>query len=73
MGLKAVNLLQQAGKAITAGADDVARYAKACGKRSILKTKPLSKGFKIDPSKLGYEYKKGKYIFATDTQNTQAT
>ena len=40
MGLKAVRLLQQAGKALTTSADDVARYAKACGKRSILETKP---------------------------------
>lgn len=42
MGLKAVSLLQQAGKAITASADDVARYAKACGKKSILQTKPVT-------------------------------
>ena len=41
--------------------DDIARYTKACGKRSILQTKPLSKGFKIDSSKLGYEYEKSKY------------
>ena len=41
MGLKAgLQLLHQTGKAVSRNADDVVRYAKACGKRSILETKP---------------------------------
>lgn len=40
MGLKAVNLLSKAGRTFATSADDLARYAKACGKRSILETKP---------------------------------
>ncbi len=40
MGLKAVSLLSKAGKTFATSADDVARYVKACGKRSILETKP---------------------------------
>ena len=42
MGLKAVSLLSKAGKALTTSSDDVDRYAKACGKRSILQTKPVT-------------------------------
>lgn len=42
MGLKAVSLLSKAGKALATSTDDVARYVKACGKRSILETKPLA-------------------------------
>ena len=42
MGLKAVSLLSKAGKALTTSADDVARYVKACGKKSILETKPIT-------------------------------
>ena len=42
MGLNAVSLLSKAGKALATSTDDVARYAKACGKRSILETKPLT-------------------------------
>ena len=52
MGLKAVRLLQQTGKGITVSADDVARYAKACGKRSILETKPILA--KINPNELRF-------------------
>ena len=52
MGLKAgLQILQQTGKAVanyaddavriaTQSCDDIAKYAKACGKRSILETKP---------------------------------
>ena len=42
MGLKAVSLLSKAGKALTTSADDVARYAKSCGKKSVLQTKPVN-------------------------------
>ena len=63
MGLKAVSLLQQAGKALTTSADEVAKYAKTCGKRSILETKPLQ--VKINPAELGWIRPDGVINFQT--------
>lgn len=45
-------------------ADDIARYVKACGKRSILETKPLQG--KINPKELGYIHPDGCIVFQTD-------
>ena len=45
-------------------ADDVARYLKACGKRSILETKPLQA--KINPKELGYFFPDGSITFQTE-------
>ena len=57
MVLKAVNLLQRAGKALTTRANDAARYAKACGKSSILQTKPVKplqiNGISFAPEPIG--------------------
>ena len=44
-------------------ADDVARYVKACGKRSILETKPLQ--VKINPKDLGVCFPDGTIKFST--------
>ena len=44
-------------------ADDVARYVKACGKRSILECKPLQR--KINPKDLGVIHSDGTINFTT--------
>ena len=45
-------------------ADDVARYVKACGKRSILECKPLQE--KINPKGLGVVFLDGKINFQNE-------
>ena len=45
-------------------ADDVARYVKACGKKSILQTKPFRKN--TNPKELGYIHPDGMIIFQTN-------
>ena len=61
MGLKAVGLLKKTGDALTTIADDVLRYAEACGKRSILETKPFTGKFQADD--LGYIFPDGTINF----------
>ena len=63
MGLKVASLLQQAGKALTTGADDVAKYAKACGKRSILETRHIKN---LNPKELGVCLPDGSIYFQTE-------
>ena len=45
-------------------ADDVARYVKACGKRSILECKPLR--CKIKPKELGVIFPDGQINFQNE-------
>jgi len=51
-------------RAVTTAGDDVARYVKACGKRSILETKPLR--CKIKPKELGVIFPDGQINFQNE-------